>query len=180
MPAVIAAGVHAAAPPPPATVAVPVATTDLPAGVELEEGDVTTAELPPEAVPDGVAEAPVGELLAAPVRRGEPVTDVRLVGAGLVAEAEGDVALPVRLSDAAQAALLSVGDRIDLLATDPQAGETSTVAEGLVVLALPEGEPGGDGALSGRLVVVAVPPFLIEQVTTATVTSFVTYAWSGR
>ena len=45
--------------------------------------------------------------------------------------------LPVRFPDAGAVRLLAVGDRIDLLATDPQSGTTDTVAAGATVLALP-------------------------------------------
>ena len=60
-------------------------------------------------------------MLAGPVRAGEPLTDVRLVGASLAAAYPGAVAVPVRLPDAGMAALLRVGDRIDLVAADPRA-----------------------------------------------------------
>ena len=48
-----------------------------------------------------------GRVLAAPVRRGEPVTDVRVVGPGLWSQVPaGQVAAPVRLADLAVATLL--------------------------------------------------------------------------
>ena len=43
----------------------------------------------------------LGRVLAAPVRRGEPITDVRLVGPSLLgATTAGLVAVPVRIADA--------------------------------------------------------------------------------
>src|SRR4051794_41930628 len=76
--------------------------------------------------PDGAvrdASAVVGRLLAAPVRRGEPLTDVRLAGAGLLGAGDADLlAVPVRLADAASAALLPAGDHRDVLAAGTPPG----------------------------------------------------------
>src|SRR4051812_6237238 len=58
-----------------------VAARDLAPGTVVGSGEVTLRELPPQMVPDGAARSPavvVGRTLAAPVRRGEPLTDVRL------------------------------------------------------------------------------------------------------
>ncbi|HEY9474842.1 MAG TPA: RcpC/CpaB family pilus assembly protein, partial [Mycobacteriales bacterium] len=77
--------------------------------------------LPPAAVPahaltPGTVVA--GRRVAGPVRRGEALTDVRLVGAGLAAglSRSGSVAVSVRLDDPAVAGLLRPGDRVDVLA----------------------------------------------------------------
>ena len=88
-------------------------------------------------MPDGLARAAVGRTLAAPLRRGEPVTDVRLVGPELTDGTPGLTAVPVRLPDAAMVALLEVGDLIDLIATDPQGSGATVVAAGVPVLAIP-------------------------------------------
>ena len=141
--AAAAAAVHAVAAPPAPTVEVLVAAHDLPAGHELAEDDLVLLGLPPDAVPEGVLRTVVGETLASPVRAGEPITDVRLVGSGLAAAHPDLATLPVRLPDAGQAALLDPGDRIDLLATDPQAGGSRVVAAGAVVLAVPRADPAG-------------------------------------
>ncbi|GAB2970465.1 Flp pilus assembly protein CpaB [Nocardioides montaniterrae] len=177
----VGATVHAVAPPAPARTAVTVAAHELPAGRQLEPGDLTTTDLPPGATPDGLAQAPVGRILAAPLTRGEPVTEARLVGPRLADAASGTTALPVRISDPGQAALLTPGDRIDLLATDPQHGSTSTIAEHVEVLAVPpDGDSTGGGSLTGRLVVVGVPSEEVQQVTAAAVVAFVTFAWQNR
>ena len=66
-----------------------------------------------------VADLP-GRPLAGPVRAGEPLTDVRLLGPALLDALPGDaeerVAVPVRLADAGVTQLLAVGDRVDVLA----------------------------------------------------------------
>lgn len=178
-----AAGVRAATPPVPDTAALLVAARDLPAGIVLGADDLRPAELPAGAAPDDVVDDPVGATLAAPLSRGEPVTTARLVGPGLADAAPGTTALPVRLSDAGQAGLLTVGDRIDLLATDPQAGTTLTAASDVPVLALPEPSDragaGPAGTVTGRLVVLGVPDASVNDVTQVSVTRFVTFAWAG-
>ena len=80
------------------------------------------------ACPTGSTDDAVGRTLAAPLRAGEPVTDVRLVGPALAAGAPGADALPVRLPDAGMVGAARAGDRIDLIATDPQGGRRSVVA----------------------------------------------------
>ncbi|NHA00650.1 pilus assembly protein CpaB [Nocardioides sp. W3-2-3] len=177
----VAAGLHALAPPDPPTVTVRVAGHDLPAGHVLGRGDLADVTLPAGVVPGGAVGTPEGRTLAAPLRAGEAVTDVRLVGAGLAdAQPPGAVTLPVRLSDAGQAGLLTVGDRIDLVATDPRAGSARALASDAQVLALPEAGTTTDGALPGRLVVLALPAADVEEVTAASVASYVTYTWRRR
>jgi Flp pilus assembly protein CpaB len=145
----------------------------------LTDDDLRSRRVPAGAVPADVVPVPVGATLAAPLREGEAVTDVRVVGPGLVATDPGRVALPVRLSDAGQAALLGPGDRVDVLATDPEQRTTSTVAFDAVVLATPD-DGDGAGALTGRVVVLGVTTEEVHQVTSAAVTAFVTYAWRSH
>lgn len=174
----VAACLHVLAPPPPAATTVRVAAHDLPAGQVLAASDLVDVALPPGAVPDGVVGSPEGRLLAAPLRAGEPVTDVRLVGPELAASLPADrVAVPVRMADAGQAALLTVGDRIDLIATDPQAGSVRPLTRDVLVLALPDPAAVADGALPGRLVVLGLPQAQSAEVTGASVASYVTYTW---
>ena len=170
-------GLRAVAAPPPITTGVLVAARDLPAGTTLATDDLTTAAFAAGTEPSALAEEPVGRTLAAPVSAGEPITRPRLLGDGLAATHEGLAVLPVRLSDAGAAALLRPGDHIDLLATAPS-GDTRTVAEDVRVITLgPEGE--GDPGLTGRLVVIGVPEGSRELVTSASVSEFLSYAYSG-
>ena len=84
--AALAAGHHA--PPPPRTTGARPPPTTSPAGVVLAAADLRRAPLRPAGVPDGTLpatrRASVGRTLAGPVRAGEPVTDARLVEAGLL------------------------------------------------------------------------------------------------
>ena len=120
-------------------VAVVVAGRDLAAGTELSATDLAVARLPPEFAPTGSATDPAdlaGRVLAGSVRADEPLTDVRLVGAGVTALLEpGQVAAPVRLADLAVAALVRTGDRVDVLASPPEADRAETVVAGALVLA---------------------------------------------
>lgn len=181
--AAAASGLRVLAPPAPPTATALVAARDLPAGRVLTPGDLTSTRLPPGALPHGAvppSAPPLGRALAAPLRRGEPLTDVRLVGPGLTAgQPPGTVAVPIRLADAGQAALLAAGDVLDLLTTDPRgAGPSRVLARTAVVLAVPEASAGTDGALPGRLVVVALRSDDVYHVTAASVASYVTYTWS--
>lgn len=158
----VLAGLAAVAPADPPTVAVVVAARDLPSGAVLGPGDVERVPLPAARVPEGAVDDVAGSTLAGPLRRGEPVTDVRLVGPGL-AEAHPDrTVVPVRVPDPAVAALLRVGDRVDVLASDPATtgARAELVASGATVLALPgeaaEASSYGPGGVSGALVVLAV------------------------
>lgn len=169
----VLAGLRAVAPPAPPTVAVLVAAEDLPAGRVLTSDDLLEVPWAEGTEPSGAVEDPVGDTLASPVRRGEPLTDVRLVGPGLLRAGADEVALPVRIPDAQSVGLLEVGDRIDLVAGDPASHEPvgTTVARGVLVLALPSGGSAGSAATgpigpagSGRLVVVALTPEVAESV----------------
>lgn len=175
----VAAALHAVAAPPPASVTVRTAAHDLPAGTVLSEADLGSVGFAAGSVPDGLAEDAVGRTLASPVRAGEPITDVRLVGEGL-AEAHPDLtAMPIRLPDPGGAALLDAGDRIDLVATDPQAGGSRVVATGALVLAVPPAASGGDPASpGGALIVVGVPPSSVALLSEASARWFLTFAFS--
>jgi Flp pilus assembly protein CpaB len=107
-------------------------------------------------------------LLASPVRRGEPITDLRLLGPSFLMGAGTDepnlVAVGVRIADAGVAALLRSGSVVDVLAAPlrdgfadgfgPPAGPgtAEVVASGVRVLAVPAGKR---GSLEGALVLVA-------------------------
>ena len=146
------------------------AARDLPAGAELTADDLARLPLPEGAVPAGAlvdhGEA-TGRLLAAPVRRGEPLTDVRLLGAGLVPD-DGQVGVPVRVADPAAGRLVEPGDRVDVLATDLDGAAARTVAGDVAVLAVPDLP---DDLGEGALVVVATTPAGAARLASAAVTS---------
>lgn len=146
------------------TIVVWAAARDLAGGSPLGARDVRAVALPVASVPAGVLRAGtqiVGRLLAAPMRRGEPLTDVRLLGPSLLTALPepGLVAVPVRVADgSAAAALVHPGDVVDVLAVgDPVTGRASsrpvTVASAVRVVAVPA--RAGVTADGGGLVVVA-------------------------
>jgi Flp pilus assembly protein CpaB len=159
----VASALGVLAPAPQAGVTVLTAAQDLAAGTALSVADVRSVDLPRGLVPAGAlvtAADVVGRVLAAPVRRGEALTDVRLAGAGLLSPgATGLLAVPVRIADAASAALVTAGDRVDVLAAAASAGGRSAarvVAADAEVLAVPTAvADAGDGAL---IVVATTPP----------------------
>jgi pilus assembly protein CpaB len=107
------------APKPAPTTAIVVAARDLPAGEALTAADLHMVDVPPATVPSGVTTdlgAVVGSQLTAPLRRNEPLTDVRLNDGLLRRPAPGLVSAPVRLADSQAAVLLRPGQRIDVLA----------------------------------------------------------------
>ncbi len=176
----VATGLHAVAAEPPTQVPVLVAARDLPSGAVLSRTDVRTVGFSPASVPEGAVTDPAGRTLAAPLRAGEPVTDVRLVGPSLTEGYPGLTAVPVRLPDAAMADLLTVGDRVDLVSADPQGSGATVVATDVPVLALPagDGQVGATG-LAGRLVVVGAAPGDVARIADASVRTFLTVAFGG-
>jgi Flp pilus assembly protein CpaB len=171
----VAAAMGTLVPHPPAGVRVVTAGHDLAAGAALAARDLRVVELPTQVVPDGVAGRiadVVGRVLAAPLRSGETITDVRLAGAELLpVGVAGLVAVPVRVADAASAALVTAGDHVDVLAagTTPGAPPTAVVvAVDTEVLAVPSAV-GDEGA--GALLVVAASPPVAARLAAAAVSS---------
>jgi pilus assembly protein CpaB len=171
----VASALSVVAPRAEAGISVLVAARDLPAGTALEAADLRPVLLPRALVPAGVLTAAAqatGRLLAAPVRRGETLTDIRLAGTQLLGGLpDGLLAVPVRIADAAAAALLSSGDRVDVLAATTSPGGPSTalvVAADAAVLAVPSAvESGSEGAL----VVLATTPAVAARLAAAAVSS---------
>ena len=172
----VASGLQATAEPPPETVAVLTAARDLPGGIVVRSSDVTRVSFAPRSVPAGVmtsAADVVGRTTATPVRAGEPLTDVRLVSGALLAAYPGMVAAPVRIGDPGAVALLRIGDRVDLLAADPQASSAAVVvAADAPVIALPRQRGASTAALPGGLVVLAVPERTARAVAAAGVSRY--------
>ncbi len=183
--AAVATALPVLAPSPPETVQVVAAARDLASGRPLTTDDLRLLALPVGALPDGALTSlggALGRSLAGTVRRGETLTDVRLLGAGLV-RGRGVVAVPVRLADPATAALLHPGDRVDVLGVpvetraDPTVAVTATtVAAGLEVLSVPAADrTDADGAL----VVLGASPATAALLAAAAVTSRLSVAVLG-
>jgi len=169
--AAVAAALPVLAPAAAPTLVVVAASHDLQPGAALTAADVSTVSWPRAVAPQGAlssVDEVVGRVLAGPVRQGEALTDVRLLGSALLVRGRGTVAAPVRLADPATAGLLAAGDRVDVLAvrTDQPSTTAVVLASGLEVLAVPAaGEADAEGALvvlgatsatAGRLAAAAV------------------------
>ncbi|OAN39502.1 SAF domain-containing protein [Mycolicibacterium iranicum] len=147
-----------------------VAVRDLSPGVELTAADVQMESRSLPTVPDGArrdVDSIVGATLAGPARRGEVLTDVRLLGPRLAESAAGPDAriVPIPLADAALTDLVRPGDVVDVVAapTDDAAEARLVAANGVVVLV--SAKESGMGARSGgRVVLVALPAAAAKMV----------------
>lgn len=137
-----------------------VALRDLSPGVPLTTEDVALLTRPAGTVPEGAATAlvtVVGATLAGPSRRGEVLTDARVLGSRVTELSAGPDArvVPVHLADAAVADLIRSGDVVDVLGAasdgDPHPRIVATGA--VVVLVSPKPAAGGED----RIVLVALP-----------------------
>jgi len=178
--AAVAVAISAIAPPPAATSPVLVAARDLAGGAEITGDDLATIALPAALVPDGALTAPeaaIGRVAVGPVRAGEALTDVRLLGAGLL-PAGPEVAAPVRVAEPATAALVRAGDVVDVLSAAPDgSAAAATVAARVRVLSVPQaaGDPG-----EGALLVVAAGRSTAGRLAAAAVTGRLSVVVHGR
>lgn len=145
---------------------VAVAAHDLSPGVALTATDVRLERRSTATVPDGAQRdvAPmIGATLTAPARRGEVITDVRLLGSRLAETAAGPDAriVPVKLNDTALLDLIRPGDVVDVLTVtadqdDKGPARPVVVAAGAVVVLVSE-KVRGSGAGGDRVALVALP-----------------------
>lgn len=166
-------GLQAGAAPPPPLTPVVTAARDLPAGSVLTEHDLALTSYAAGSVPDGAvtAAAATGRTTTGPVRRGEPLTDARLLHGSLLDGYPGTVAAPVRIADPGTVSLLRVGDRVDVVAADPQGRrEAELVVADAPVVALPRSEE--SMLASGGLVVLAVTDTTARRLAGAAVSGY--------
>ena len=180
----VLAGLQAAAPAPPATVTVWTAAHDLPSGTVLAPADLVASRYPPSVVPQGAVRDVrplLGATLAAPMRRGEPLTHERVLDEGLLHGYPGTTAVPLRIADAAVVGLLRVGDEVSFVVADPD-GRTppSRLVDAVPVVALPRlGHERASADAPGALVVVAVPDAAALDVAARAATGVLVPVW-GR
>ena len=127
---------------------------DIASGTVLEGDDLRRATLPESAVPGHSTrrvDEVVGRTVAGPMRRGEVVTDRRVVRADRMSGfPAGTVLATVRLADADALSSLGVGDRVDVVAVDPEGGtDTEVVARGVEIVTLPRGDDTSGGVPVG-------------------------------
>ncbi|OBG29083.1 flagellar biosynthesis protein FlgA [Mycobacterium alsense] len=164
-----------------------VAARDLRPGAALTVDDVRLERRSATTVPDGaqvgIAEV-VGSTLAGPTRRGEVLTDVRLLGSRLAEAAIASKAgpgariVPLHLADGGLIDLIRVGDVVDVLAAPAAdapgtAAVTKVVATDAVVV-LVSAKPKTQAADSDRVVLVALPARVANTVAGSTLGQTVT------
>lgn len=162
-----------------------VAARDLRPGAALTPDDVRLEKRLTTTVPDGSpAEltAVVGSTLASPTRRGEVLTDVRLLGSRLAESTAGPGAriVPLHLADGALIDLVRVGDVVDVLAapaTDSPATGTPAVTKVVAtdaIVVLVSAKQKVSAADSDRVVLVALPARVANTVAGSTLGQTVT------
>jgi Flp pilus assembly protein CpaB len=173
---VLLAGVAAWRPDPHSTSReVVVATRDLAPGITVTPDDVALSSRPAGTLPDGavtILDAAVGATLAGPSRRGEILTDARVLVSRLTGLSVGPNArtVPVHLADAAVLDLIRPGDVVDILGAPPadSTARPRLLAVGAVVVLV------SAAAGDGRVVLVALPAAAAHTLAAATLVQEVT------
>lgn len=155
-----------------------VAARDLSPGIELTAADVHIEKRLTATVPDGASttvDSVVGSTLAGPARRGEVLTDVRLLGPRLAQLSAGPDAriVPLHLADTALLDLVRPGDVVDVLAAAEDDTTPRVVATEAVVVLVSEKQKAA-GAGGDRVVLVALPAHAANDVAGATLMQAVT------
>jgi Flp pilus assembly protein CpaB len=158
-----------------------VATRDLAPGVELVASDLRVESRAVTTIPDGATTNGgdlVGATLAGPARRGEVLTDVRVMSSRLADATAGPGAriVPVHPTDAALLDLVRTGDVVDVLAVS-EAGDGSgeqrsrVVATNAIVVLVSSTskDRGRDG-----VVLVALPVLKANEVAGASLSQAIT------
>lgn len=142
-----------------------VAARDLGSGTALTDSDVRVEKRSATTIPEGSLTDPrrvFGTTLASPTRRGEVLTDVRLLGSRLAESTAGPGAriVPLHLADGALVDLLRVGDVVDVLAAptgevqQPAVSKVIATDAVIVLVSAKEKLRSGD---ADRVVLVALP-----------------------
>ncbi|HYO03660.1 MAG TPA: SAF domain-containing protein [Mycobacterium sp.] len=163
-----------------------VAARDLAPGVELAAGDLRVESRSATTIPDG-SQTNTGDLVGAtltgPARRGEVLTDVRVLSSRLADAAAGPDAriVPVHPTDAALLDLVRPGDVVDVLALsapsgaspagDPAEERPRVVATNAVVVLVSAKtkDVGRDG-----VVLIALPVWAANEVAGASLSQAIT------
>ena len=157
-----------------------IAARDLTPGSTLSADDMRLEKRLTATLPDGSQSDPgtvVGATLASPVRRGEILTDVRVLGPRLAATAAGPDAriVPLHLADNAVLDLVRSGDIVDILAApmaDSDAEPRLVATDAVVVLVSAKAK--GATAANDRVVLVALPAAAANAVAGAALVQTVT------
>jgi Flp pilus assembly protein CpaB len=157
-----------------------VAARDLGPGAELAADDLRMETRSAPTIPDGAqsdVDSVVGATLAGPARRGEVLTDVRLLGRRLAESTAGPDAriVPVHPADTALIDLVRPGDVVDVVAAaegDAQATPHVVATDAIVVSV--SAKPKAQSPSNDRVVLVALPAASANAVAGAALVATVT------
>ncbi len=165
---------------------VAVAIRDLRPGITLTEQDVRLESRSTTTLPDGASTelgTVVGATLAGPARRGEVLTDARILGSRVATLSAGPDArvVPLHLADAAVLDLVRTGDVVDVLGAGDHAGgagdqDRPRVVASNVVVVLVSAAAKSPMAGGDRVVLVALPAPAAHALAGATLVQTVTLA----
>lgn len=182
---VLLAGV-AALRPDPAGAYTPVAVIarDLRPGITLTADDVRLEKRSTATLPDGAQtelDPVLGATLAGPARRGEVLTDARVLGSRLAGLAVGGDArvVPLHLSDAAVLDLIRTGDVVDVVGAGDHADTASAqdrprVIASNAVVVLVSAAAKAPGVGGDRVMLIALPAAAANTLAGATLVQSVT------
>jgi Flp pilus assembly protein CpaB len=162
-----------------------VAAHDLSPGAALTAEDLRIEKRLAPTVPDGSQssiDTVVGSTLAGPARRGEVLTDVRLLGRRLAESAAGPDAriVPVHPADSALAELVRPGDVVDVVAASESATQSNPKSPSVIatnaIVVLVSAKQKATAANNDRVVLVALPPASANAVAGAALTQTITLA----
>ena len=157
-----------------------VTVRDLSPGRTLTDDDVHMEKRAIPTLPDGARtelDPVLGATLAGPARRGEVLTDARVLGSRLAGLAVGPDArvVPLHLADAAVPDLIRTGDVVDVLgAADAAAQAHPRVIATNAVVVLVSAAAKAPGVGGDRVVLVALPAASANALAGATLVQTVT------
>ena len=158
---------------------VAIAARDLSPGTPLTADDVRMENRSAATLPDGAHTdlAIIGSTLAGPARRGEVLTDARVLGPRLAELSAGRDArvVPLHLADAAVLDLIRTGDVVDILgAPSADANARPRVIATNAVVVLVSATAKTIGSSNDRVVLVALPVSAAHALAGATLVQTVT------
>jgi pilus assembly protein CpaB len=148
-----AISVHQLTPAPVHTVTGLAAARDLAAGSALAPADLARVQVPPDMMAAGFLEQEselAGKQLAAPLRKGQLLTDAQLLGPGLLAGTPpGSAAVPLRMADPSSIQLVSPGQLVNVVLTAANGFDQQAPSE-VLATAVPVLWTAGKGGQSGQ------------------------------
>lgn len=162
--AAAAISVHQLTPTPVHTVTGLAAARDLPAGSALAPADLAHVRVPPDMMAAGFLDQEnelAGKQLAAPLRKGQLLTDAQLLGPGLLAGTPpGSAAVPLRMADPSSIQLVSPGQLVNVVLTAANGFDQQAASE-VLATAVPVLWTSGKGGQSGQWLATAETDGLI-------------------